>query len=400
MGAGDVAMVLPYCRSGATRPHAIEGMNTLSPSRMENSAACLLFGTLPSFVRYGGLVHLGKGASRAAGYSGNACRWGSTGRAPCQGSVRSKAWGFRREYVGVAERVDDPADPRLSEYVDLRDPDLRRRVEPDGGFFVAESPHVIRTVIGAGRRVRSVLVTPVQHDALASALATIDAPVYVAEPRCCAASSGSICIAARSHPSTGGRSRACPTFARRRAGVAVLERVNDHENLGVLFRNAAAFGLDAVVLDAECSDPLYRRTVRVSIGHVCTVPWARYASLDEVRGAGLALVALTPGPDAAAIDDIEWPDRCALMLGAEGPGLSDAALARADLAVRIPMRSDVDSLNVATAAAIVFHVSRSIPRSFSLRVDGRRRRHLRRGAREDVRRGTGARRARSRGAFG
>ncbi len=85
--------------------------------------------------------------------------------------------------------------------------------------------------------------------------------------------------------------------------------MNDHENLGVLFRNAAAFGLDAVVLDAECSDPLYRRTVRVSIGHVCTVPWARYASLDDVRGAGLTLVALTPGPDAAAIDDIEWPDR-------------------------------------------------------------------------------------------
>jgi tRNA G18 (ribose-2'-O)-methylase SpoU len=265
---------------------------------------------------------------------------------------------FGREYEGVAERVDDPADPRLSEYVDLRDPDLRRRVEPDGGFFVAESPHVIRTVIGAGRRVRSVLVTPVQHDALASALATIDAPVYVAEAEVLRRvvgfdlHRGAVASVDRwPLPSVPGL---CAPARR----VAVLERVNDHENLGALFRNAAAFGLDAVVLDAECSDPLYRRTVRVSIGHVCTVPWARYASLDEVRGAGLALVALTPDPDAAAIDDIEWPDRCAVMLGAEGPGLSDAALARADLAVRIPMRSDVDSLNVATAAAIAFHISR------------------------------------------
>ena len=119
--------------------------------------------------------------------------------------------------------------------------------------------------------------------------------------------------------------------------VAVLERVNDHENLGVLFRSAAALGVDAVLLDPECSDPLYRRCVRVSIGHVLRLPWTRIATIDEVRAAGFTTFALTPAADATPIDAVEWPDRAALVLGAEGPGLSDAWLAAADRRVRIPM---------------------------------------------------------------
>ena len=226
----------------------------------------------------------------------------------------------RDEDEPVAERVDDPADPRLAEYVDLRDPDLRRRVEPDGGFFIAESPHVIRTVIGVGHRVRSVLVTPVQHDALAPTLATIAAPVYVAEPAVLRRVVGFDlhrgAVASVDRWPLPNAPALCASARR----VAVLERVNDHENLGVLFRNAAAFGLEAVLLDAECSDPLYRRTVRVSIGHVCTVPWARFTNLDEVRETGLALVALDarPGRD---------PDRRGRVAGAvradarcRGPG--------------------------------------------------------------------------------
>jgi tRNA G18 (ribose-2'-O)-methylase SpoU len=139
--------------------------------------------------------------------------------------------------------------------------------------------------------------------------------------------------------------------------IALVEKLNDYENLGVLFRNAAAFGMDAVVLDTETADPLYRRCVRVSIGNVLTVPWARVTALDEVRSRGFTLIALTPATDAVPLEEITWPDRHAVMLGAEGPGLSRAWLDAADLRVRIPMRAPVDSLNVATAAAIAFYAS-------------------------------------------
>jgi tRNA G18 (ribose-2'-O)-methylase SpoU len=143
--------------------------------------------------------------------------------------------------------------------------------------------------------------------------------------------------------------------------VLALEKVNDHENLGLLFRSAAALGIDAVLLDPECSDPLYRRTVRVSIGTAITLPWGR------LRDVGLlgayTKVALTPSADATPIDEIVWPDAVALLVGAEGPGLSDGWLAAADLRVQIPMEAGVDSLNVATAAAIAMHVSRRAGRS-------------------------------------
>ena len=143
--------------------------------------------------------------------------------------------------------------------------------------------------------------------------------------------------------------------------VLALEKVNDHENLGLLFRSAAALGIDAVLLDPECSDPLYRRTVRVSIGTAITLPWGR------LRDVGLlgayTKVALTPSADATPIDEVVWPDAVALLVGAEGPGLSDGWLAAADLRVQIPMEAGVDSLNVATAAAIAMHVSRRAGRS-------------------------------------
>jgi tRNA G18 (ribose-2'-O)-methylase SpoU len=256
------------------------------------------------------------------------------------------------QHIGSAE------DPRIADYVDLRDPDVRREREDAGGFFVAESPHVIATVVRSGRRVRSALVTPKQQVALADVLAELDAPVYVAaEPVLRRV------VGFNLHRGAVAAVERWPlvdpaSLLREANRVAVVERVNDHENLGVLFRNAAAFDLDAVVLDPETADPLYRRCVRVSIGHVCTVPWTRYEHLAEVRAAGLALVALTPAADAVPIGDVSWPARTAIVVGAEGPGLSDATLAAADLRVRIPTRADVDSLNVATAAAIAFHESR------------------------------------------
>jgi len=148
--------------------------------------------------------------------------------------------------------------------------------------------------------------------------------------------------------------------------IAVLEGVNDHENLGSIFRNAAALGVDAVLLGPHCADPLYRRAVRVSMGHVLAVPFTDLASsaafadwpaaISGLRAAGFSVLALTPRPTAMALRDLdpaEYP-RVVVLAGAEGPGLSEEALASADLQVRIPMRSGVDSLNVATAAAIAF----------------------------------------------
>ena len=253
--------------------------------------------------------------------------------------------------------IDDPADMRLSDYVGLSDPQLRRRVEIERGFFVAESPLVVRALLRSGRIVRSVLLTPAQHDALEPALAGLAAPVYVAPPEILRQvvgfdlHRGAVASAERwlvPDPS------AVLGSARR---VAVLEKLTDHENLGGVFRNAAAFGIDAVLLDAECADPLYRRCVRVSIGHVLTVPWTRASGLDELRAAGFTLVAFTPAPGASPLPAFAWPERSAMLFGTEGPGLSADWLAAADVHVRIPMQPGVDSLNVATAAAIAFYAS-------------------------------------------
>jgi tRNA G18 (ribose-2'-O)-methylase SpoU len=140
----------------------------------------------------------------------------------------------------------------------------------------------------------------------------------------------------------------------------VIEGVNDHENLGGIFRSARALGVDGVLLSPSCADPLYRRSVRVSMGEVFAVPYARLApwpsALAEVRAAGFRLLALTPAAHALPIQRLDTAsrERTALLLGAEGPGLSRAALAAADAAVAIPMRNGVDSLNVATAAAVAF----------------------------------------------
>ncbi len=154
--------------------------------------------------------------------------------------------------------------------------------------------------------------------------------------------------------------------------VTILEGLNDHENIGALFRNAAAFGVGAVLLDPSCADPLYRRSVRVSVGYVLHVPFARVepwpAALTQVRDAGFIVAALSPGRGARSgrlsvglselrtqISGMAPPGGVALLFGAEGPGLSEEALALSDVVVTIPMAEGVDSLNVATAAAIAFH---------------------------------------------
>lgn len=254
--------------------------------------------------------------------------------------------------------IDAPEDPRLADYVDLADPELRRRVEIDGGFFIAESPHVVRRLLASDAHVRSVLVTPLQYDALADVLATTAAPVYVAPidvlRRVVGFDLHRGAVASADRPPL----RRVDDVLAGATRVLVCERCNDHENLGSMFRNAAVLGMDAVLLDPECADPLYRRCVRVSIGHVLTMPWTRVASLAELHDAGFASIALTPSAGAVDIADVTWPARAALLVGAEGPGLSEAWLRTATVRARIPMEAGADSLNVATAAAIACYLSR------------------------------------------
>ncbi|MDQ1466739.1 MAG: hypothetical protein QOH10_1154 [Actinomycetota bacterium] len=259
-----------------------------------------------------------------------------------------------------AAPVDRADDPRIADYVGLSDPDLRRRIEEQRGFFVAEGPLVVRTLLATKHRVRSVLVTPHQRAALADVLDRLDAPVHVVSREVMKQTVGfdlhrGVVAAADRYP--------LPSMESVLEGstrIAMLERVNDHENLGALFRNAAAFGFDAVLLCPQCSDPLYRRTVRVSIGHVLTVPWTRAApwpaAIDRVGDLGFTVFALTPGSDARPIESvtIASDERIAVLVGAEGPGLSPAALDRTRNRVRIPMAASVDSLNVAVAAGIAF----------------------------------------------
>lgn len=267
----------------------------------------------------------------------------------------------------TALAVADPDDPRLDDYRGLQDARARRRLEaPDPatgwpGFFVAEGLTVIRRLLTSGRRVRSVLVDPPRLARLESALDWVDVPVYVAERSVLAAvcgfdvHRGALATADR-WPLPDPATLLSP--ARR---VAVLEGINDHENLGGLFRNAAALGVDAMLLCPRCADPLYRRSVRVSMGHVLSVPFARLGpwpeALAQLSRAGFILAALTPDPGAEPLAGAAVPDRLALLLGAEGPGLSPDALAAADRRWRIPMTSGADSLNVVSAAAVAFYVT-------------------------------------------
>ena len=255
--------------------------------------------------------------------------------------------------------VDDPDDPRLTDFVGLTDADLRRRERAEG-VFIVEGELAIRQLLRSPYPVRAVLVTAERHRRLAADLGDVDAPVYVAPQVVLNAVTGfdihrgAVAAGARiAVPSP----ESVVAGARR---IAVLEGLNDHENLGALFRNAAGLGIDGVLLSPTCADPLYRRAVRVSLGQVLRVPFAWLsdwpAGIGWLQAEGWAVVAMTPRAAAEPVATLEGlGGPVAVMLGAEGPGLSDPALQQADRWVRIPMAPGVDSLNVATAAAIAFH---------------------------------------------
>jgi tRNA G18 (ribose-2'-O)-methylase SpoU len=256
--------------------------------------------------------------------------------------------------------VTSADDPRLADYHGLTDVRLRTTWEPPHGVFIAESELVIRRAMAAGYRPRSMVMAPEWLERMAPLIADVDAPVYSAPYDVLRELTGF-------HVHRG----ALASFHRKPAlGVddvaasahrlVVLEDMVSHTNLGAVFRCAAALGMDGVVLSPQCADPLYRRSVRVSMGEVFAVPYARADHwpgwLDELRGSGWRVVALTPADDATRLDhlDVDPADRVAVLLGTEGPGLSPAALDRADVQARIPMAAGVDSLNVAAAAAVTF----------------------------------------------
>jgi len=257
--------------------------------------------------------------------------------------------------------VKDPDDPRLHDYTGLTDVELRRRREPAEGLFIAEGEKVIRRARSTGYEMRSMLLSAKWVDAMRDIIEESPAPVYAVSPELAEQVTGY-------HVHRGAlasmQRRPLPTAgellsAARR--VVIMESVNDHTNIGAIFRSAAALGMDAVLLSPDCADPLYRRSVKVSMGAVFSVPYARLDSwpggLESVGEAGFTLLALTPDEKARTLEETapHTMERVALMLGAEGSGLSTRALAAADEWVRIPMAHGVDSLNVGAAAAVAFY---------------------------------------------
>jgi tRNA G18 (ribose-2'-O)-methylase SpoU len=257
--------------------------------------------------------------------------------------------------------ITDPADPRLSDYVSLTDVALRIRLEPARGLYLAESEKVIRRALAAGHRPRSLLLSerwlaPMAD--LVTAFGAQGAPVYTGTAAVINAIAGFTvhrgAIASMHRPAL----PAPADLVRGGRRVVVLEDIVDHTNVGAIMRSVAGLGADALLVTPRCADPLYRRAVRVSMGTVFQVPWTRTGpwpeGIDALRAAGFTVAALALTDAATSLDELaaDPPPRLALVLGAEGDGLSGATVEKADLAVRIPMAGGVDSLNVAAAAAV------------------------------------------------
>lgn len=259
--------------------------------------------------------------------------------------------------------VSEATDPRLAEYQSLTDVALRRIQEPEWGIFLAESAKVIGRALRAGYAPRSALTSAKWLPHVHELLQAHDVPVYVGSDELLLQVTGY-----RVHRGAlaAMERRVLPAVedvvsgARR---LAILEGIVDHTNVGAAFRSIAALGFDGVLIDPTCADPLYRRSVRVSMGTVFTVPWTRTLTwpetLDDVRNRGFVLVAMTPD---ASVDIAEVatrpPERLAILIGTEGAGLSQQALGRVDVRVAIPMRAGVDSLNLAAATAVACYVLR------------------------------------------
>jgi tRNA G18 (ribose-2'-O)-methylase SpoU len=258
--------------------------------------------------------------------------------------------------------VTDVADPRLADYRDLRDVELRKNLEAEHGLFLAEGEKVVRRASAAGFIPRSFLMAPRWLDGLGDVLAASDAPCYVLSEDLAEAVTGF-------HVHRGALAslerrplRSVQEVLNGARTVLVLEDLVDHTNVGAIFRCGAAFGFDAVLLAPRCADPLYRRAIKVGMGAVFTLPWTRLPdwsdALPALSRAGFTTVALTLAEGAVSIEEaVAGVDKVALVLGNEGHGLSSRWEADADVRAVIPMSEDVDSLNVAAAAAVACFVT-------------------------------------------
>ncbi|WP_243856460.1 MULTISPECIES: TrmH family RNA methyltransferase [Actinomyces] len=283
--------------------------------------------------------------------------------------------------IHALEELDDPAlGHLLADYTGLTDIALRRRLETERGLYMAESSKVIERAVRAGHEPRSFLMAERWHEPLRDLIAAAagtggrddggDVPVILAPEEVLERLTGFHlhrgAMAAMNRPVLAGvtelLSSARGGLGARR--VAVLEDLVDHTNVGAAVRSAAALGVDAVLVTPQCADPLYRRSVRVSMGTVFQVPWTRierWPALDELHAAGWTVAAMALSEGAVSLEEFSASPACtapdskvAVVLGTEGDGLRARTVAAADVVVRIPMAGGVDSLNVAAAAAVAF----------------------------------------------
>lgn len=260
--------------------------------------------------------------------------------------------------------ISDPADARLDDVRDLNRSDSRPDLPGGKGLVIGEGPLVISRLLESRFPVRALIGFRAKLDAFLAEHEVGDIPIYEVTREVLAEVTGfdmhrGLLAAADRVPE--------PTVADVLEGartVVVLEGVGDHENIGSMFRNAAGMGVDAILFGNGCADPLYRRVVRVSMGHVLRLPYAHLdgsyttwqRSLQELSDAGFHLVSLTPDPAAMHLEDaLAGREKVALLVGAEGPGLTEHAMRATDVRARIPMAPGTDSLNLATSAAIAFY---------------------------------------------
>ena len=269
--------------------------------------------------------------------------------------------------------IEDLDLPGLADYSRLTDVALRRVSEPAGGLYIAESAKVIARALAAGHRPRSLLL---QEQWLPDVLPLLadwpDLPVYVGQPSLLEKLTGYNlhrgALAAMHRPVLA----PAAGLIRDARRIVILEDIVDHTNVGAIFRSVAGLGADAVLITPRCADPLYRRSVRVSMGTVLQVPWTRLPEWDEaaplLRGAGFHLAALALSDRAVTLErfSADPPERLALILGTEGDGLSTQALAAADTVLTIPMLNGVNSLNVASASAVALYALRVRPGTASV----------------------------------